>query len=145
MTDAIASFLEKQSCASISCMDSAGNPYSFTCFYVFNATTGCMYFKSNAASLHSSFLEVNPRVSGTVLPDKLNKLSIIGAQLEGICLSEDHPSAMGASQYYHKKNPIALAMPGKVWVIQIDHIKLTDNSLGFGKKLHWSKDAIPAE
>ncbi len=144
MNHSISNYLLKQTCASIACIDNEGFPYSFCCFYVFNPDNGCLYFKSSTVSMHASFIEAKPQVSGTVLPDKLNKLSIIGVQFEGICLSEEDQNAHGASQFYHKKNPMALAMPGKVWVIQMNHIKLTDSSLVFGKKMHWNREATLA-
>ncbi|MEP9306264.1 hypothetical protein ABKH70_26945, partial [Klebsiella pneumoniae] len=30
---------------------------------------------------------------------------------------------------------------GPVWELRSDEIKFTDNPLGFGKKLHWRRDA----
>jgi uncharacterized protein len=137
MNPSISEFLLSQSCANIACLDNAGKPYSFSCYYVFHPELNQLYFKSSVDAAHFGFLVNSSAVSGTVLPDKLNKLMVKGLQMEGICLNEDHPLAKGASQYYHKKNPLALAMSGKVWTIQIEHLKLTDSSLGFGKKLHW--------
>lgn len=145
MNPTIIEFLQSQSCANIACLDLAGNPYSFSCFYVFHPELNQLYFKSSTDSAHAGFLISSPAVSGTVLPDKLNKLMVKGVQLEGVCLDEDHALAKGASQYYHKKNPMALAMSGKVWTIQLQHVKLTDSSLGFGKKLHWHAPNASAE
>ena len=145
MNPTIIEFLQSQSCANIACLDLAGNPYSFSCFYVFHPELNQLYFKSSTDSAHAGFLISSPAVSGTVLPDKLNKLMVKGVQLEGVCLDEDHALAKGASQYYHKKNPMALAMSGKVWTIQLQHVKLTDSSLGFGKKLHWHAPNAAAE
>lgn len=145
MNPSISEFLLTQSCANIACLDSDGKPYSFSCYYVFHPELNQLYFKSSDDSAHSTYLANNASVSGTVLPDKLNKLKVKGLQMEGICLNEDHPLAKVASQYYHKKNPLALAMPGKVWTIQLEHLKLTDSSLGFGKKLHWYAQTTQAE
>jgi uncharacterized protein YhbP (UPF0306 family) len=145
MNPTISEFLLSQSCANIACLDLAGKPYSFSCYYVFHPELHQLYFKSSADAAHVGFLASSSSVSGTVLPDKLNKLMVKGIQMEGDCLCEDHPLAKGASQYYHKKNPMALAMPGKVWTIQLKHVKLTDSSLGFGKKLHWHAPNIAAE
>lgn len=145
MNPSISEFLLTQSCANIACLDNAGKPYSFSCYYVFHPELNQLYFKSSVDAAHFGFLVNCSAVSGTVLPDKLNKLMVKGVQMEGICLNEDHPLAKGSSQYYHKKNPLALAMPGKVWTIQIEHLKLTDSSLGFGKKLHWYAQSAQAE
>ncbi|MEY2901726.1 MAG: hypothetical protein RLY89_832 [Bacteroidota bacterium] len=145
MNPSISEFLLSQSCANIACLDNAGKPYSFSCYYVFHPELNQLYFKSSVDAAHFGFLVNSSAVSGTVLPDILNKLMVKGLQMEGICLNEDHPLAKGASQYYHKKNPLALAMSGKVWTIQIEHLKLTDSSFGFGKKLHWYAQSGQAE
>jgi uncharacterized protein YhbP (UPF0306 family) len=41
-----------------------------------------------------------------------------------------------------KKYPFALAIPGDVYTIQPDYIKLTDNTIGFGKKLTWLRNEV---
>jgi uncharacterized protein YhbP (UPF0306 family) len=38
-----------------------------------------------------------------------------------------------------QKIPFALAKPGDVWCIQLEMIKMTDNTQVFGKKLMWNK------
>ncbi|MBJ4294868.1 hypothetical protein JGE43_18630, partial [Salmonella enterica subsp. enterica serovar Typhimurium] len=37
--------------------------------------------------------------------------------------------------------PVARVLPAPVWEIRLDEIKFTDNTLGFGKKLHWLRDS----
>jgi len=32
---------------------------------------------------------------------------------------------------------VALVLKAPVWEIRLDELKFTDNTLGFGKKLHW--------
>jgi uncharacterized protein YhbP (UPF0306 family) len=54
-----------------------------------------------------------------------------------------------ATKFYHKKNPAGLAVRGDIWIVKIDNIKMTDNTLGFGKKITWSRSqkhaAVSAE
>ena len=40
---------------------------------------------------------------------------------------------------YFKNFPYALAMNPKLWQIKIDYFKLTDNTLGFGKKIVFNR------
>ena len=40
---------------------------------------------------------------------------------------------------YFKAFPYALAMNPKLWQIRVDFFKLTDNTLGFGKKIIWQE------
>jgi hypothetical protein len=87
-------------------------------------------------------LKHKPSVAGTILPDKLNKLLVKGIQFEGTLLDAGDSVAASAAVLYYKQNPLAVAMPGEVWTIRIDHIKMTDSTLGFGKKLKWSREAV---
>lgn len=87
-------------------------------------------------------MKQNPIVAGTISPDQLNFLQIKGVQFEGELLMEDHPLTKKAALNYYKKNPAALAMPGEIWTIQINVIKMTDNTLGFGTKLNWERNNV---
>jgi len=40
---------------------------------------------------------------------------------------------------YLKRFPFALALKLDLWILHIDYIKMTDNRLGFGKKLEWRR------
>jgi uncharacterized protein YhbP (UPF0306 family) len=140
MNESIIKFIEKQKCASICCVNEEGKPYCFSCFYVFSSQHGLLYFKSSSAARHSAIISNNPLIAGTILPDKLNVLLVKGIQFEGVILPENHPFTQQASAHYYKKNPAALAMPGEVWAIQIDSIKMTDSTMGFGKKITWNRN-----
>lgn len=140
MNENIINFLQQQTCATICCIDEQGKPYCFTCFYVFNEEEGLLYFKSSANSHHAGLMKKNRFIAGTVLPDKLNKVIVKGVQFEAVILDEQHLLMKQAAGYYYKKNPLALAIAGDVWAIQINQIKMTDSTLGFGKKITWSRE-----
>ena len=42
---------------------------------------------------------------------------------------------------YLKKFPFAIISKTDLWLVKLKQIKMTDNRLGFGKKLHWTKTA----
>ena len=137
MKECIIQFIKKQTCASICCVDKNGSPYCFSCFYAFNSDEGLLYFKSSSSARHSEIISENPCIAGTILPDRLNKLMIKGIQFEGIVLPGLDPMSKNAATFFYKQHPMALAMPGEIWIIQINSVKFTDNSLGFGKKISW--------
>ncbi|MBL0356018.1 MAG: pyridoxamine 5'-phosphate oxidase family protein [Chitinophagaceae bacterium] len=140
MTDKINEYIKEQSCATVCCVDVTGDPYCFNCFYAYNSNERLLYYKSSGDTQHSAMILKNPAVAGTILPDKLNKLLVKGMQFEGFALPVDHPLTKHAAAFYYKKNPVAVAMPGEIWTIQINSIKLTDSSLGFGKKISWKRN-----
>lgn len=140
MNKAIIQFIKEQTCAGICCVDETGKPYCFSCFYAFNAEKGVLYFKSSKESHHAALLVKNPAVAGTILPDKISTFLVKGLQFEGILLNAEHPMAKNAPVFYHKTKPMALAVPGEVWTVKIDSIKMTDSTLVFGKKIKWERE-----
>lgn len=140
MNDTITKFLEEQTCATLCCSDEAGNPYCFSCYYAFNKKEGLLYFKTSPEAYHSVLLKKHPVVGGTVLPDKLNKLLTKGIQLQGEYLDPLMPVSEEAAKLYHKRFPMAHAVKGEVFTIRLDAIKMTDSTLGFGKKITWNRN-----
>ena len=140
MNERILSFLKRQTAASICCVTGMNEPYSFSCFYAFNDTEKLLYYKSTVASFHSKILLQNPKVSGTIMPDKLNKLAVKGIQFTGLVLADKDPLCMGAFKNYHSRFPMAIAIPGIVWTIQLNQLKMTDNVPGIFKKHSWQRE-----
>lgn len=142
MQESITRFIEKQHCASISCVDDEEIPYCFSCFFAFNADEGLLYFKSSPASYHIKLMTQKPSIAGSILPDKLRVFAVKGVQFQGVVLQQDHTLVKDASKIYHRKFPFAHAIPGDVWVIQINRIKMTDSTKTFGKKLQWERNKV---
>ena len=138
MDERIIEFLINQKLATICAVDADGYPYCFSCFYAFDKERQLFYFKSGANSHHAGLLLRNPVVAGTINPDKLNTLAIKGIQFTGHMADRSDELSAEASSVYHKRYPFALAKPGEMWIIRPEEIKMTDNTLGFGKKIHWS-------
>ena len=137
MNERIIDFMTHQRVANICCVDAKNRPYCFSSFYVFDAEKKLLYFKSGPSTHHSQILQQNSIVAGTIQPDRLNPLAIKGIQFTGqIVLSKNEPG-LHAESIYHKRYPFALGMAGDIWVLQLQTIKMTDNTLSFGKKLNW--------
>ncbi len=139
VSDSISRFLSNQIFATVCCIDDTGLPYCFSCYYVFNPVNRLLYFKSSVETEHARYLSANPSISGTVLPHSINILAVKGIQFHGIVISDNDNMAEDAVMYYHKHNPMAIAMKGKVFTIRIDSIKMTDSSRVFGKKATWKR------
>lgn len=139
MNKTIVQFIEQQTCANICCVDEQHQPYCFSCYYAFRPETGLLLFKSSPNSHHALLLKNNSNIAGTVLPDKLSKLLVKGIQFEGIVLDMHHALMKDALSHYLKQHPLAIAIPGEISGIQINHIKMTDSTMGFGKKIIWKR------
>jgi uncharacterized protein len=131
-------FIDSQKAASVCCLDAGGHPYCFTVFFALDTEKQLLYYKSSHNSYHGHVMEEGHRVAGTILPDKLNTLAIKGVQFTGTVLALDDPLS-NAGPVYYGKFPFAAAMPGEIWTIQLETVKFTDNSLGFGKKVLWRR------
>jgi len=44
-----------------------------------------------------------------------------------------------ARKAYIKKFPFAIAAKLDLWVLQLEYVKMTDNRLGFGRKIVWRR------
>ena len=142
ITKTIIEFVENQKCLSLCCIKPNGLPYCFSCYFAFNYDEMLLYFKSSTDTNHIQHLKLNQNIAGTILPDKLTFLVVKGIQFDGNLILDDVIKLNKASKYYHKKYPFALAIPGEVWTIQIDSIKMTDSTKGFGTKLHWKRENL---
>jgi uncharacterized protein len=135
--DRIIDFFQDQTVATVCCLDNENHPYCFSCFYAIDPEKNLLCFKTSATTHHAQLMRKKNFIAGTIQPDKLNKLAIKGIQFSGEALLEDNPLCADASSLYHQKYPFALVMPGDVWTIRLTKIKMTDNTLAFGKKINW--------
>lgn len=132
----IVSFLKAQTCANICSLDEDNLPYCFTCFYVFDEAQQCLYFKSQMNTRHAKILDKDGTAAGTILEDNLDKVLVKGVQFQAL-IKRNSIFDVTASIMYHTHYPMATAVPGEMWTVQLSQIKFTDNSRGFGHKSIW--------
>jgi hypothetical protein len=131
----IANFIS--SCVNLTvatCSDS--QPYCANCFYVFDENENLLICKSDLDTVHMKQAAVNNLLAGTILPNALDFSAIKGIQFTGTFLLSEKELY---KKLYFEKFPMAKNMPGTIWTIYLSEIKMTDNSLGFGTKLLWSR------
>lgn len=134
----IIEFIDSQKNLSIgTCIDNI--PHCASCFYAYNKEGNYVVFKSDKKTTHISNALLNPRVAGSILPNVEKVGTIKGIQFTGIFILPDGNLMQEAKSIYYTKYPFARAISGDVWVVEFLSIKMTDNTLGFGKKLIWEK------
>lgn len=104
-------------------------------FYAFDAQKISFVVASSDETTHIKHILHNPKVAGTVVLETKIVGKIEGVQFRGELLPLDDDEL---KKLYFKSFPYALAMSPKLWQIKIDYFKLTDNTLGFGKKIIWT-------
>jgi uncharacterized protein YhbP (UPF0306 family) len=139
MEKRIVDFIQGNKIVTICCTDGNNRPYCFQCFYAFEQKNCLLFFKSSSQTFHANLLSKNANIAGSILPEKMEFLALKGIQVTGTVLYNEIPGDINPQLYYHKKFPLALSKPGDVWCIQLEMIKMTDNTHVFGKKLMWNK------
>ncbi len=140
----IASFIKGNSNMTLATAED-GNPYCAHCFYAFDASRGWLVFKSGAETLHIRQAMRNPRVAGAIAPDRLERHAIRGIQFRGLLVAPEGTLVDEAERIYYRRHPYARLVHGSIWMIRLEEMKMTDNTLGFGRKLHWQAGDRPVE
>jgi len=139
MDKEIVDFIAEQKVATIACIDERNAPYCFNCYYSFIEQDGFLIYKSSFNTRHEAILKQNKQVAGTIIPEQIEVATIRGIQFEGALVDETMEQAMKASASYYLRFPFAMAVPGKLYLLQLDRIKFTDNTRGFGFKQQWQR------
>jgi uncharacterized protein YhbP (UPF0306 family) len=140
MDKEIVDFVELNKVATIACAE-GGIPYCFNCYYSFIENEGLLIYKSSYGTRHEEIMQVNKSVAGTIIPEQIEVAVIKGIQFQGMQLNDNFDIGLKASASYYLKFPFAMAVPGKLYVIELHEIKFTDNTRGFGFKQHWKKSS----
>lgn len=101
-------------------------------FYAFDVDKLSFVVASSEDTLHVNHVKRSPRIAGNILLETKEVGKIQGVQFRGemFTLADKELKAL-----YFKHFPYALALLPKLWQIKVDYFKMTDNKLGFGKKL----------
>ena len=116
-------------------------PWCATCFYVYIPKENRFIFTSDPDTRHiRDILEGNQfMAAGTIALETKMVGKIRGIQFTGLVNRPGEAALKIAKAAYLKRFPIARLMPSlHLWCLEPDYIKMTDNRLGFGKKLIWT-------
>lgn len=107
-------------------------------FYAFDEVSHSFIVASSDETTHIQHIAQNPYIAGNILLETKSVGKIQGVQFRGIFSKLENTTL---KKLYYKTFPYALALTPKLWQIEVDYFKMTDNRLGFGKKLIWQKEA----
>jgi uncharacterized protein YhbP (UPF0306 family) len=118
---------------------SSGNePWCANCFYVCLEDENSLVFTTDSDTRHGTEFLANPSVAGTVVLETMIVGKIRGIQFQGIVSEPQDQLLSRAKSAYLKRFPVAALMDTRLWVVKLTYIKMTDNRMGFGKKLIWN-------
>lgn len=106
-------------------------------FYAYDERGERFVVASAEETTHIKHIKINPNIAGNILLETQSVGKIQGVQFKGVfSLLEDE----SLKRVYFKAFPYALALSPKLWSIEVNFFKMTDNRLGFGKKIVWRRE-----
>lgn len=105
-------------------------------FFAYDAEETAFIVASDQDTEHMGNVLQNVYVAGTVALETKAVGKIQGIQFYG-----EMTLCNKGSDIYFKVFPFARVMNPTLWKIRLNEIKMTDNTLGFGKKLIWRRDS----
>lgn len=138
--EAIRDFLQQHQVLSMAvCHDDV--PWSASAFFAYDDAQQRLLFLSSLDTRHGQMLSSNKKVAGTIAAQFVDIDQIHGLQFHGIAQMLQQPAENApALQLYYQRFPQARGMNAPIWEISLQHLKLTDNRLGFGTKIQWHRN-----
>jgi uncharacterized protein len=132
----IIEFLKKHHVLTLAtCVDH--QPWCANCFYAFLEEEAAFVFTSGNETRHIREVTQNNKIAGTVVLETSIVNKIQGVQFSGRLETPSGEIGEKIRNAYLKRFPFAVLMDTTLWILYADHLKMTDNRLGFGKKLIW--------
>ena len=117
----------------------SNEPWCANCFYAYLEEENSLVFTTDPDTRHGKEFLLNTLVAGSVVLETMVIGKIRGIQFQGTVSEPEGELIQKAKWAYLKKFPPAALMDTHLWVVKLTMIKMTDNRLGFGKKLIWKE------
>jgi len=117
-------------------------PWCANCFYVYLEEKNALVFTTGHETRHGKEFMKNIVVAGSVVLETPVIGKIRGIQFQGIVSEPEGELSKTVRKSFLKRFPVAMLMETHLWIVELTHIKMTDNRLGFGKKIIWTKQSV---
>lgn len=115
-------------------------PYCSNLFYAYSAELEGFVFTSSLSTTHGENMVANANVAASIVVETKIIGKVRGLQISGESTRVDSSNLSEAKRAYLKKFPFAIFADLDLWLLKPNFMKLTDNRLGFGKKIVWRED-----
>ena len=130
----IVDFIKRHHVLTLATASSEGVPYCAACFYAYDKERNRLIFTSDDATFHAQQMLQNAKVAIGITLETRIVGKVQGIQICGTAKRGDDED----KRLYIKRFPYAALAPLNIWAVEPSFMKLTDNTLGFGKKLIWN-------
>lgn len=117
-------------------IDEQGLPWCSNLFYAYLPQTNELIFTSGESTAHVAHFTARPQVAASILLESRVIGKLQGVQLCGIV--SQATDELYKDQFL-KAFPYAVFSLKEMWRMEITSAKYTDNTLGFGTKLHYNR------
>lgn len=129
----IVDFIKRHHVLTLATTSGDGVPYCAACFYAYDKERNRLIFTSDDSTRHAQEMLRNRIVACGITLETRIVGKVQGAQICGTAERGNDED----KRVYIKRFPYAAVAPLNIWAVVPTFIKLTDNTLGFGKKLIW--------
>ena len=136
----ILDFIGEHHVLTVSCVSRTGEPWCANAFYVFDTEEEGFIITSEEKTRHAQLFLEHPLVAGSVVLETEEIGKIRGLQFTATVRRCEGGVFDRCRLKYLRRFPYAVFKRGEVWMLRAESLKYTDNRLGFGKKLHWSRE-----
>lgn len=134
----ITRFIGKHHVLTIATVNQACEPYCANVFYSYLPQENIFVFTTEENTRHYKEMMESGFAAGSVVLETRTVGKVQGLQLQGNVSLLKGDEAKQARRSYIKRFPYAMVTDLILWQLQPTYMKLTDNTLGFGKKLIWN-------
>ena len=129
-------FISKHHVLTLATSTLDGEPYCCNCFYAYDAESAAFIFTTDSTTHHGQMMLQNRSVAASIVLETRTVGKVQGLQITGQAVE----ARDGDRLTYIKAFPYAAVADLSLWRLEAKMMKLTDNTLGFGKKLIWQKE-----
>jgi uncharacterized protein YhbP (UPF0306 family) len=131
----ITDFIARHHVLTLATSTADGLPYCAACFYAYDKARNLFIFTSDDTTSHAQQMVANSNVACAITLETRVVGKVQGLQICGVARRGEAEDR----SVYVKRFPYAAVAPLNIWVVEPTFMKLTDNTLGFGKKLIWNR------
>lgn len=141
MDDKIIKFIRRHHVLTLATTSTEGEIWCCNLFYAFDTTVEpTLIFTSQAHTRHTAEMLANRKVAGSIVLETRIVGRVQGLQFQGEVYQPQGEEHERIQRIYLKRFPYAALIGGELWALRLSKAKLTDNTLGFGTKLHWQQE-----
>lgn len=128
-------FIAKHHVLTLATATTDGAPYCCNAFFAYDKSEAAFIFTSDKATHHAQMMLGNNRAAASIVLETRIVGRVQGLQITGTT----EPATESDKALYIKRFPYTAVADLTLWRLRADTMKLTDNTLGFGKKLLWHR------